>query len=122
MDATGSASGVPPPVAVRARDPWQAESAMPASVTSRAGTIRATAKNTPRAAPHSRRNAAAADGAPPTKLQIDDLDAELIADFLTHIETERRNGARPKLRANTRASNDRDGRASTRRESGRLRV
>jgi hypothetical protein len=29
---------------------------------------------------------------------------------------------RPKLRANTRASNDRDGRASTRRESGRPRV
>jgi len=26
-----------------------------------------------------------------------DLDAELIADFLTHIETEWRNGARPKL-------------------------
>ena len=101
---------------------WQAESAMPASVTSRARTIGAAAKNTPRAVPHSRRNAAAADGAPPTKRQIDDLDAELIADFLTHIETERYNGARQKLRVNTHASNDRDGRASTRRESGRLRV
>jgi hypothetical protein len=119
VDATGSASGVPPPVAVYARNAWQAASAMPASVTSRARTIRAAAKNTPRAAPHSRRNAAAA---PPTKLQIDDLDAELIADFLAHIETARRNGARPKLRANTPASNNRDGRASTRRESGRLRV
>ena len=51
-----------------------------------------------------------------------DLDAELIVDFLTHIETEWRNGARPKLRANTRASINRDGRASTRRESRRLRV
>jgi hypothetical protein len=63
-----------------------------ASVTSKARTIRVAAKNTPRAAPHSRRNAAAADGAPPTKLQIDDLDDELIADFLTHIETEGRIG------------------------------
>ena len=67
------------------------------------------------------------DATPPQLMALhrraaDDLDAELIADFLTHIETERRNGARPKLRANTRASNDRDGRASTRRESGRLRV
>jgi hypothetical protein len=31
-------------------------------------------------------------GAPPTKLQIDDLDAELIANSLIHIETKRRNG------------------------------
>jgi hypothetical protein len=35
-------------------------------------------------------------------VQIDDLEAELIADFLTHVERERRNGAHPKLRANTR--------------------
>ena len=67
------------------------------------------------------------DATPPQLMALhrraaDDLDAELIADFLTHIETERRNGARPKLRANTRASNDRDGRASTRRESSWFRV
>jgi hypothetical protein len=73
-----------------------------ASVTSKARTVRAAAKNTSRAAPHSRRNAASADGTPSTKLQIDDLGTELIADFLTHIEMERRNGARPKLRANKR--------------------
>jgi hypothetical protein len=29
VDATGSASGVPPPVAVYARNAWQAASAMP---------------------------------------------------------------------------------------------
>jgi len=48
------------------------------------------------------------DATPPQLMALhrraaDDLDAELIADFLTHIETEWRNGARPKLRANTRA-------------------
>jgi site-specific recombinase XerD len=31
---------------------------------------------------------------PPTKMRIEDLDAELIADFLLHVETIRRNGAR----------------------------
>jgi integrase/recombinase XerD len=31
---------------------------------------------------------------PPSKLQIDDLDAELITQFLTHLETERGNSAR----------------------------
>jgi integrase/recombinase XerD len=31
---------------------------------------------------------------PPTKMQIENLDAELIADFLVHVETTRRNGAR----------------------------
>ena len=33
-------------------------------------------------------------GRPPTKLQVDDLDCDLVADFLTHVETERRNSAR----------------------------
>jgi integrase/recombinase XerD len=33
-------------------------------------------------------------GRPPTKLDVDDLDYDLIADFLTHVETERRNSAR----------------------------
>jgi integrase/recombinase XerD len=33
-------------------------------------------------------------GKPPSKLQIDDLDAELIAQFLTHLEQERGNSAR----------------------------
>jgi site-specific recombinase XerD len=32
--------------------------------------------------------------APPTKMRIEDLDAELIADFLVHVETTRHNGAR----------------------------
>ena len=121
MDTTGSASGVPPSVAVRARDAWQAESAMPASVTSRARTGQGGSEEHTAGCssfPTQRRRS----GAPPTKLQIDDLDAELIADFLRHIETARCNGARAKLRVNTHASNDRDGRASTRRESGRLRV
>lgn len=31
---------------------------------------------------------------PPTKMRIDDLDADLIADFLVHVETIRRNSAR----------------------------
>jgi integrase/recombinase XerD len=31
---------------------------------------------------------------PPTRLRIEDLDAELIGDFLMHVETVRRNGAR----------------------------
>ena len=31
---------------------------------------------------------------PPTKMRIEDLDADLIADFLVHVETIRRNGAR----------------------------
>lgn len=33
-------------------------------------------------------------GKAPTQLRIEELDADLIADFLTHVETERRNGAR----------------------------
>jgi integrase/recombinase XerD len=33
-------------------------------------------------------------GKPPTRLRIEDLDADLIGDFLLHVETERRNGAR----------------------------
>jgi site-specific recombinase XerD len=33
-------------------------------------------------------------GVPPTKLQMDDLDADLIADFLLHVETNRGNTAR----------------------------
>lgn len=31
---------------------------------------------------------------PPTRLRIEELDADLVTDFLTHVETERRNGAR----------------------------
>ena len=33
-------------------------------------------------------------GRPPTKLRIEDLDAELVGDFLVHVETVRRNSAR----------------------------
>ena len=33
-------------------------------------------------------------GRPPTKLKVDDLDCDLVADFLAHVETERRNSAR----------------------------
>ena len=33
-------------------------------------------------------------GKPPTRLGIDDLDADLVADFLTHVETARGNTAR----------------------------
>jgi len=33
-------------------------------------------------------------GKSPTQLGIEDLDAELIGDFLQHVETSRRNGAR----------------------------
>lgn len=33
-------------------------------------------------------------GKPPTRLEVEELDADLVADFLTHVETERRNGAR----------------------------
>jgi len=33
-------------------------------------------------------------GRPPTKLKIEDLDIDLVGDFLTHVETERRNSAR----------------------------
>lgn len=33
-------------------------------------------------------------GKTPTRLRIEDLDAELIGDFLVHVETARRNGAR----------------------------
>lgn len=33
-------------------------------------------------------------GKAPTKLQVDDLDCSLISDFLTHVETQRRNSAR----------------------------
>lgn len=33
-------------------------------------------------------------GKPPTKLEIEDLDADLVADFLTHVETSRGNTAR----------------------------
>ena len=33
-------------------------------------------------------------GKMPTKLRIEDLDADLVADFLVHVETSRRNGAR----------------------------
>ena len=33
-------------------------------------------------------------GKPPTKLTIEDLDADLVADFLTHVETARGNTAR----------------------------
>jgi hypothetical protein len=117
VDATGSASGVPPSVAVRlAGGELDARQRDEQGQDDQGGSEEHTAGCS--SFPTQRRRS----GAPPTKLQIDDLDAELIADFLTHIETERRNGARPKLRAKTRASNDRDGRASTRRESGRLRV
>lgn len=31
---------------------------------------------------------------PPTRLRIEELNADLVTDFLTHVETERRNGAR----------------------------
>ncbi|WP_420607414.1 tyrosine-type recombinase/integrase [Novosphingopyxis sp.] len=40
------------------------------------------------------RFAGAQCGKPPTKLEIEDLDAELIADFLVHVETARGNAAR----------------------------
>ena len=40
------------------------------------------------------RFAAARSGKPPTSLGIADLDAEVIGDFLIHIETARGNGAR----------------------------
>ena len=40
------------------------------------------------------RYASARLGRPPTRLRIEDLDADLVADFLAHAETERRNGAR----------------------------
>lgn len=33
-------------------------------------------------------------GRPPTRLRIEDIDADLVTDFLVHIETERQNGAR----------------------------
>ncbi|MFN7114464.1 MAG: tyrosine-type recombinase/integrase [Alphaproteobacteria bacterium] len=33
-------------------------------------------------------------GRPPTKLKVDDLDCDLVVDFLAHVETERRNSAR----------------------------
>ncbi len=33
-------------------------------------------------------------GKPPTKLKVDDLDCDLVADFLAHVESERRNIAR----------------------------
>lgn len=33
-------------------------------------------------------------GKPPTRLRIEDIDTDLIADFLLHVETARRNGAR----------------------------
>ena len=33
-------------------------------------------------------------GKPPTKLRVEELDAALVGDFLTHIETARRNSAR----------------------------
>lgn len=33
-------------------------------------------------------------GKPPTKLQVEDIGADLVADFLLHLETERGNGAR----------------------------
>jgi len=33
-------------------------------------------------------------GKPPTKLTVDDLDVVLVGDFLTHVETQRRNSAR----------------------------
>lgn len=33
-------------------------------------------------------------GRPPTRLAVEDIDADLVADFLVHIETERQNGAR----------------------------
>lgn len=40
------------------------------------------------------RFACARCGKEPTRLRVEDLDADLVADFLTHVETERRNGAR----------------------------
>ena len=33
-------------------------------------------------------------GRPPTRLRVEDIDADLVADFLAHLEAERRNGAR----------------------------
>jgi site-specific recombinase XerD len=33
-------------------------------------------------------------GRPPTRLRVDDLDCALVSDFLTYVETQRRNGAR----------------------------
>src|SRR4051794_37126094 len=33
-------------------------------------------------------------GRAPTRLTVEDLDADLVADFLLHVEAERRNGAR----------------------------
>lgn len=33
-------------------------------------------------------------GRPPTKLKVEDLDSDLVGDFLTHVENERRNSAR----------------------------
>lgn len=33
-------------------------------------------------------------GRPPTRLAVEDIDADLVTDFLVHIETERQNGAR----------------------------
>ena len=40
------------------------------------------------------RFASAQAGRPPTKLRIEDLDVELVGDFLIHIETARSNSAR----------------------------
>lgn len=40
------------------------------------------------------RFASARIGRPPTKLRVEDLDVELVGDFLTHIETARSNSAR----------------------------
>lgn len=40
------------------------------------------------------RYASAQLGKPPTRLRLEELDADLVADFLTHVETERRNDAR----------------------------
>ncbi|EJU10168.1 integrase family protein [Sphingomonas sp. LH128] len=40
------------------------------------------------------RYASAQRGKPPVKLTVEDIDADLVADFLSHIETARGNGAR----------------------------
>jgi site-specific recombinase XerD len=40
------------------------------------------------------RFAAEKHGEPPTQIRIEDIDADLPADFLLHVETTRRNGAR----------------------------
>ena len=45
------------------------------------------------------RFASARHGKPPVKLAVEDIDADLVADFLVHTETARGNSARSRQRA-----------------------